>query len=50
MESEAGHHVTFLNYARKYGHGIDVEKRWQEWLQFEASVIEKYGVGEGIHG
>lgn len=50
MESEAGHHVTFLNYARKYGHGIDVEKRWQEWLQLEASVIEKYGVGEGIHG
>ncbi len=50
MESEAGHHVTFLNYARKYGQGIDVEKRWQEWLQFEAAVIEKYGVGEGIHG
>ena len=50
MESEAGHHVTFLNYARKYGFGIDVEKRWQEWLNFEAGVIAKYGKSEGIHG
>ena len=50
MESEAGHHVTFLNYARKYGFGIDVEKRWQEWLTFEAGVIAKYGKSEGIHG
>ncbi len=50
MESEAGHHVTFLNYARKYGQGIDVEKRWQEWLYFEAGVIAKYGKSESIHG
>ena len=50
MESEAGHHVTFLNYARKYGNGIDVEKRWQEWLDFEACVIAKYGKSESIHG
>ena len=50
MGSEAGHHVTFLNYARKYGFGIDVEKRWQEWLNFEAGVIAKYGKSEGIHG
>ena len=50
MESEAGHHVIFLNYARKYGFGIDVEKRWQEWLNFEAGVIAKYGKSEGIHG
>jgi tRNA-(ms[2]io[6]A)-hydroxylase len=27
---------------RKYG-GIDVEKRWREWINFEASVIENYG-------
>jgi tRNA-(ms[2]io[6]A)-hydroxylase len=32
-----------LAYARKYGTGINVEKRWQEWLSFEASVIESYG-------
>lgn len=50
MESEAGHHTTFLTYARKYGHGIDVEKRWREWLDFEAGVIAKYGKSESIHG
>ena len=32
MESEAAHYTTFIGYARKYGRGIDVEKRWQEWL------------------
>ncbi len=50
MESEAGHYTTFITYARKYGHGIDVEKRWREWLEFEASVIAKYGKKETIHG
>jgi tRNA 2-(methylsulfanyl)-N6-isopentenyladenosine37 hydroxylase len=50
MESEAGHHTTFLGYARKYGFGIDVEKRWREWLDFEAGVIAKYGKSESIHG
>ncbi|KAB1157544.1 tRNA-(ms[2]io[6]A)-hydroxylase [Flavobacterium luteum] len=50
MESEAGHYTTFITYARKYGHGIDVEQRWQEWLEFEASVIAKYGKKETIHG
>ena len=50
MESEAGHYTTFITYARKYGTGIDVEKRWREWLDFEASVIAKYGKSESIHG
>jgi len=50
MESEAGHYTTFITYARKYGTGIDVEKRWREWLEFEASVIAKYGKSESIHG
>jgi len=50
MESEAGHYTTFITYARKYGHGIDVEKRWREWLEFEASVIANYGKKETIHG
>jgi len=50
MESEAGHYTTFITYARKYGRGIDVEKRWREWLDFEATVISKYGKGETIHG
>ncbi|MFT7351416.1 MAG: tRNA-(ms[2]io[6]A)-hydroxylase [Flavobacterium sp.] len=50
MESEAGHYTTFITYARKYGTGIDVEKRWREWLEFEEFVIAKYGKGQTIHG
>ncbi len=50
MESEAGHYTTFITYARKYGQGIDVEKRWREWLAFESEVIANYGKSEGIHG
>ncbi|AWG26471.1 tRNA-(ms[2]io[6]A)-hydroxylase [Flavobacterium kingsejongi] len=50
MESEAGHYTTFITFARKYGTGIDVEKRWREWLDFEASVIARYGNQETIHG
>jgi tRNA-(ms[2]io[6]A)-hydroxylase len=50
MESEASHYTTFITYARKYGQGIDVEKRWREWLDFEASIIANYGKKESIHG
>jgi tRNA-(ms[2]io[6]A)-hydroxylase len=50
MESEAGHYTTFITYARKYGAGIDVEKRWREWIAFEDSVIARYGKSETIHG
>ena len=50
MESEAAHYTLFIGYARKYGFGIDVEKRWREWLEFEAGVIANYGKGETIHG
>jgi tRNA-(ms[2]io[6]A)-hydroxylase len=50
MESEAGHYTTFITYARKYGTGIDVEKRWREWLEFEESIITNYGKTQSIHG
>ncbi len=50
MESEAGHYTTFIGYARKYGEGIDVEQRWREWLDFEASIITNYGKSETVHG
>ncbi len=50
MESEASHYTTFITYARKYGTGIDVEKRWREWLEFEASIISKYGKSNTVHG
>lgn len=50
MESEARHYTTFLQFARKYGHGIDVDVRWQQFLDFEATLMEKYGKDETIHG
>ena len=50
MISEAGHYTTFIGFARQYGEGIDVDKRWQEWLNYEAEVIQNYGKSETIHG
>ena len=50
MVSEAGHYTTFLGYAKKYGVGIDVDKRWKEWLTFENSIIANYGKKETVHG
>lgn len=50
MVSEAGHYTTFLGYAKKYGVGIDVDKRWKEWLAFENSIIANYGKKETVHG
>jgi tRNA 2-(methylsulfanyl)-N6-isopentenyladenosine37 hydroxylase len=50
MESEARHYTSFLQFARKYGEGIDVEKRWQDFLAFEATLMNKYGKEETIHG
>lgn len=50
MISEAGHYKTFISYARLYAEGEDIDKRWQEFLNFEASILEKYGKKETIHG
>lgn len=50
MESEARHYTTFLHFARKYGEGIDVDSRWKEFLDFEASLMDKYGKSETVHG
>ena len=50
MESEAGHYATFINFARKYAETIDVEARWNCWLEEEARIIKSFGTGETIHG
>lgn len=50
MISEAGHYTTFLKFARQYGEGLDVEKRWQELIEFEGEIITNYGKKETIHG
>lgn len=50
MISEATHYTTFIGFARKYAEGEDVEKRWKEWLDYEAEVVKNYGKNETIHG
>ncbi|MEH6681587.1 MAG: tRNA-(ms[2]io[6]A)-hydroxylase [Sediminicola sp.] len=50
MISEAGHYTTFIGFARKYGKGLDVDKRWEELILFEGEVIKNYGRSETIHG
>lgn len=50
MISEAGHYTLFIGFARKYADGIDVEQRWQEWLNYEAGLMNKYSRKETIHG
>jgi tRNA 2-(methylsulfanyl)-N6-isopentenyladenosine37 hydroxylase len=50
MVSEAKHYTVFLSLARKYGANMNVEKRWQEFLNYEAEIIKNYGVNESMHG
>jgi len=50
MISEATHYTTFIGFARKYACGEDIDKRWQEWLDYEAQIIKNYGNKETIHG
>lgn len=50
MESEARHYTTFLNFAKKYSIKIDVDQRWREFLEFESTLMIKYGKRETIHG
>lgn len=50
MISEATHYTTFIGFARKYSQGIDVDKRWKEWLDYEAKIISGYGKKETVHG
>ena len=50
MVSEATHYTMFIRLAKKYAIEIDVEKRWKEFLEYEAGVIQNYGKSETIHG
>lgn len=50
MISEAGHYVTFIEMARKYQDSEKVNKRWQEWLTFEAEVLKEIELrGDRMH-
>jgi len=50
MISEATHYSMFIRLAKKYAGGIDVDKRWKQYLGFEAQVVKNYGKAELIHG
>jgi tRNA-(ms[2]io[6]A)-hydroxylase len=50
MISEATHYSMFIRLAKKYADGIDVDKRWKQYLEFEAQVVKNYGKAEMIHG
>jgi tRNA-(ms[2]io[6]A)-hydroxylase len=50
MISEAGHYVTFIELARKYQDVDIVNVRWQEWLDYEANVLEDLEIrGDRMH-
>lgn len=50
MISEANHYKTFIGFARQLGDPEKVNNRWEEWLEYEAKIIQSYGKGETIHG
>ena len=50
MESEAGHYTLFIELAETYIGKEKVRKRWGEWLNYEADVINNLEVrGDRIH-
>ena len=50
MESEAGHYTLFIDLAETYIDKEKVKKRWAEWLEYEAIVINNLEVrGDRIH-
>ena len=50
MESEAGHYTLFINLAETYISKDKVRQRWQEWLDYEADVMQRLDIrGDRIH-
>jgi tRNA-(ms[2]io[6]A)-hydroxylase len=50
MESEAGHYTLFIELAETYIDKEKVRRRWKEWLEYEAEVIQNLEVrGDRIH-
>lgn len=50
MISEAGHYTMFLKFARQYGNREIVDKKWEELLDYEASIMKELSVSETMHG
>ena len=50
MVSEANHYTMFLKFARKYGERSEVDKKWNDLLDFEANIMKDLGKDKTIHG
>ncbi len=50
MESEAGHYHLFIELCESYIAKQKVRKRWKEWLEYEAKVINEIELrGDRMH-
>lgn len=50
MESEAGHYTLFIELAETYIEKEKVRSRWQEWLGYEARIMQEMEMrGDRIH-
>lgn len=50
MESEAGHYALFIELAETYIDKEKVRKRWKQWLDYEATVMNELEIrGDRIH-
>lgn len=50
MESEAGHYRLFIELADTYVNKDKVRKRWEEWLAYEADLMQRIEVrGDRMH-
>lgn len=50
MISEANHYTMFLGFARKYGNREEVDRKWQDLLEYEAEIMKNLGTTERVHG
>jgi tRNA-(ms[2]io[6]A)-hydroxylase len=50
MESEAGHYTLFIELAETYINKEKVRRRWKQWLEHEAEIMNQLEVrGDRIH-
>lgn len=50
LASEAGHHTLFLGFARKYQDRMIVDKKWSDFLDYEAEYMRTQGKTALVHG
>ena len=50
MISEAGHYRLFIDLANTYGDPVKVKSRWQEYLEYEAGIMQSMSPrGDRMH-